>query len=133
MITSAKANRRTSSAPVSAGNGSWKITGPAAIVRMLAVALVIAITGTAGPSWSDLADTSRPTSDQIRITNANGGVITSTPMSVRVVIALIVMSEPAPSRPAETARGGPPAPLRAARTNAPSVVTIITPIKTAGS
>src|SRR4051795_3336065 len=123
VITSAKAKRRTSSAPVSAGNGSWKITGPAAIVRMLAVALVSAITGTAGPSWSDLADTSRPTSDQIRMMKAYGWKITRIPRSEWLLSALMVMSEPAHSRPAETASAGPDAPLRAARTSAPTVVT----------
>ena len=48
-------------------------------------------------------------------------------------MALMVMSEPAHSRPAETASAGPLAPLRAARTRAPIVVTIITVSSTAPS
>ena len=45
VITSAKAASRISSARGSSGSGSWNTVGPAAIVRTLAVALVIAITG----------------------------------------------------------------------------------------
>ena len=93
---------------------------------MFAVALVRAITGTAGPICSDLAETSRPTSDQIRMMYEYGWKITRMPMSVWLLRALIVMSEPAQSRPALTASAGPDAPLRAARTSAPIVVTTST-------
>ena len=71
VMTSANAARRSSSAPVSSGSGSWKTTGPAAIVITLAVALVSAITATTGPSCSDFAEISSATSDHTTMIAAN--------------------------------------------------------------
>ena len=107
VITSANAASRTSSASGSSGSGSPNTVGPEAIVRMLADALVSAITGTTGPSWSERAETSRPTSDRVRITNASGWTTRPRPRSVWSLAALIAMSEAPHSRPAETASAGP--------------------------
>ena len=69
-----------------------------------------------------LRGTSSPTSERMRITNANGCTITSAPRSlVFPLSALIVMSEPAHSRPAETASAGPLVPRSHAITH-PSTV-----------
>ncbi len=52
-ITAVKPTSRATSDRVPSGRGSEKTIGPAAIVTTLAAALVIAMTATAGPSWSE--------------------------------------------------------------------------------
>jgi hypothetical protein len=106
-MTRAKASSRTVRPSGSSGIGSPKTIGPAAIVKMLAVALVAVMTGTTGPICSERAETSRPTSDSTRITSASGWRTTRRPRSVWSDRALIATSEPPHSRPAETARKMP--------------------------
>ena len=71
-MTAAKPTSRATSAAVPSGSGSPNTIGPAAIVTTLAAALVIAMTATAGPSCSERAETTRPTSDRIVIDGGLG-------------------------------------------------------------
>ncbi len=67
---------------------------------MFAAALVIAMTGTASPTWRLRAEIDSPTSDSTRITSARGWSSTAIPSPTLPLSALIVTSDAPQVRPA---------------------------------
>jgi hypothetical protein len=98
----------------SSGMGSPKTIGPEAIVTRLAAALVAAITGTAAPCWRLRAETVRPISESVAITNASGWRSTSQPSFPSESLSALIETSEAPHRsPAPTpTRGAPARPRR---------------------